>query len=143
MNTLLTNQKPVIIGTGLICLDINKNLSSEEYFLTTGGSCINVLLILYELGWHSIPISQMGYDHAAHYILEDLARWEIEKQHILQREDVITPLFIQVETEQGHDFLRECPDCNKAFPKCRFTSHRSAPPLRLAPLGLKARHLHH
>ncbi len=109
------NHPPLIVGTGLICLDAIEPPNNGYYTLFAGGSCLNPLIILSTRGWHGFPIGMIGQDKAGDYVMNDTSAWPIDQRYILQRKDIQTPLYIQQIDNDGHRFIHTSPS-GKRYP---------------------------
>ena len=78
---LRTRHIPVVIGTGLVALDVViPNGLAVDPQLCAGGTCGNVLTALAFLGWQSYPIARLGADGAAKRIATDLRQWGVQSR---------------------------------------------------------------
>ena len=75
---LRTQRIPVVIGTGLVALDvvIPNGLVADPQ-LCAGGTCGNVLTALAFLGWRSYPIARLSEDGASKDVAADLRQWGV------------------------------------------------------------------
>lgn len=88
--------KPICLGAGFIALDVVMNGGSNSpSYLTTGGSCGNVMSILAYLGWDAAPMARLSNDKAASVILADLAAFGVNQKFITTKQDGSTPIIIQ------------------------------------------------
>src|SRR6266498_4533788 len=86
---------PVIIGTGLIALDVV--IQGNEYHLSqrcAGGTCGNVLIILSYFGWSAYPVSRLNGETASRRVLRDLKRWKLQLDFAKSVPRVNTPIVI-------------------------------------------------
>ena len=118
--------KPVIVGSGLVVLDIilhNGNIRPE---FSAGGTCGNVLAGLSHLGWHSICISRSGNDIAGDLLIHDLMKNGVDISRLTREEGLSTPRIVEKVSSDGksakHSFLLRCPTCGAYLP--RFQSPR-------------------
>ncbi len=109
------SSSPLVVGTGLICLDAIEIENSSHYKLLTGGTCINVLTILKSFGWNAIPIGRIGNDAAGNFVFRDLHCCDIDTIYISRRDEDSTPIYIQRNTQDGHQFIHRCPYCANRF----------------------------
>jgi fructokinase len=87
--------KYTCIGAGLVALDVIFNYEQGNIpKLSVGGSCGNVLSILSYLGWNSYPIARLAKNQATIEVLNDLERWQIQKDYISITEEGSTPIII-------------------------------------------------
>ncbi len=108
------NQPFTAVVTGLICLDAIQQ-SDDSYKLFTGGTCINVLTILKTYGWNVIPIGRIGNDQAGEFVFNDLNFLNIDTRYISRENDIFTPIYIEIISEEGHCFQHKCPNCSQKF----------------------------
>ncbi len=100
---------------GLICLDVYNANDGRPPILSSGG-CVNTLIILRERGWEVIPAALIGSDRAGSYVMKDLHSWNIDTRYVIQKEDVSTPIYQLVHTDNGHTYRKHCPECRNPFP---------------------------
>lgn len=118
----LVVQKPVIIGSGLIALDVVMNEGrGEQTRLWAGGTCGNVLTILSYLGWAAYPVARLNGDAASKLVAEDLSRWEVHRDFANLQPGSRTPIVVQRIRQDGngmacHRFSRKCPICGNWLP---------------------------
>lgn len=110
-----SHSKPVVAGTGMLCLDVMDMENGEAPALSAGGY-INTLIILQTRGWCAVPISLIGKDRAAEYVIRDLQTWNIDTELVLRRPEIDTPTYILHHKENGHFFGKYCPRCQKQMP---------------------------
>lgn len=114
--------RPVVIGTGLLALDVV--LSGDDAWaprLYAGGTCGNVLIILSYLGWKSYPVARLNGDTASKYVLEDLKKWGVELDWAMIKPGSNTPIVVQRirrenDGEVSHRFAWTCPICGAWLP---------------------------
>jgi fructokinase len=114
--------KPVVVGTGLVALDvvIADNVTSDPK-LCAGGTCGNVLTALAFLGWDSYPIARLRSDAASKCVLEDLRFWGVKLDFISLSDCGSTPVVVQHirqnrDGQRSHSFSRKCPACGAWLP---------------------------
>lgn len=119
----LFDPPPVVVGTGLIALDVVLDGADPAHILpvTAGGTCGNVLAILSYLGWQAFPVTRLGDDAAARRIRQDLARWGVRLDFASSGPSSATPVYIQrmrrdASGMPSHTFLRVCPLCGRRLP---------------------------
>ncbi|MEO8350634.1 MAG: carbohydrate kinase family protein [Chthoniobacteraceae bacterium] len=114
--------KPVIVGTGLIALDIvlgaEKTSTPQLY---AGGTCGNLLIIMSYLGWKSLPVSRMNGDKASKHVLADMKRWGVQTECATTKPGSNTPIIVQrikrnAQGEVSHRFSWTCPKCGAWLP---------------------------
>jgi len=114
--------KPLIIGSGLIALDIVINGDPRQPpRLWVGGTCGNVLTILSYLKWQAYPVSRLNGDAASKHVMRDMARWGICLDFARSQPRVDTPIVVQRISqnstgESSHKFLWNCPHCGSDLP---------------------------
>jgi len=119
---LRTRRNPVVIGTGLVALDvvIPNGLAADPY-LCAGGTCGNVLTALAFLGWRSYPIARLSANGASKQVAADLRQWGVSLDFVTFDDDGSTPVVIQhirnnKTGEPIHSFSRKCPGCGAILP---------------------------
>src|ERR1017187_1350027 len=119
---LRARRNPVVIGTGLVALDvvIPNGLVADPH-LCAGGTCGNVLTALAFLGWGSYPIARLSADGASKQIAADLRQWSVNLDFVTFDDDGSTPVVVQHirSTKTGepiHSFSRKCPGCGAILP---------------------------
>lgn len=119
---LRSRRNPVVIGTGLVALDvvIPSGLTTSPQ-LCAGGTCGNVLTALAFLGWKSYPIARLSQDGASKHVADDLRQWNVNLDFVTFDEDGSTPVVIQhirnsKTGEPIHSFSRKCPGCGAMLP---------------------------
>lgn len=125
--------KPIVIGTGLVALDVIINEDTERNpQLRAGGSCGNVLTILSYLGWKSYPIARFRDDVAARTVIEDIKKWGVDTSLITQNSTGSTPIIVEkIQKKQSgeptHRFTLKCPNCGSFLPRYRPVLARDTP----------------
>ena len=124
-NKVLGNPgKPVVMGTGLVALDVVlTDRPDSDTRLWAGGTCGNVLAILSFLGWQAYPLATLGDDSAAETVIDDLQRFEVLTQFIKKSSERHTPIVVEEIKTRGdmpqHRFARKCPNCGAWLPGYR------------------------
>lgn len=126
-NVLLfqSDTNPVVVGTGLIALDVVLDERTETPpRLWTGGTCGNVLSTLAFLGWRSVPVSRLARDAASRLIIRDLKRWGAELDFVSLAPTTPGPIVVHrirqnSAGEPFHSFSLNCPDCGRRLPSYR------------------------
>jgi sugar/nucleoside kinase (ribokinase family) len=119
------NTKPVVVGAGLVALDVVLDERSETPpRLWAGGTCGNVLSILAFLDWRSLPVARLGRDAASRLIIRDMRRWGVEVDHSSLAPTTPGPIIIHrirqnSAGEPFHSFSLNCPDCGRHLPSYR------------------------
>lgn len=113
---------PVIVGTGLISLDIvlgpDASASPQLY---AGGTCGNLLTIMSYLGWKSFPVSRLNGDKASKHVIADMKRWGVRTDWATTKPGSDTPIIVQrikksADGEVSHRFSWKCPSCGAWLP---------------------------
>jgi fructokinase len=109
----INRRSPTVVGTGLVALDVLSNAPKCVPDTALGGSAGNVLAILSHLGWHSIPVAELGVDSAAEKILQEFALLGADTRFLRQRRSTHTPVVFQLPGTGGatHEFSFSCPVC--------------------------------
>src|SRR5439155_19617918 len=90
------NSPPVVVGTGLVALDVVFNTEIQGRLKCyAGGTCGNVLAILGFLDWTPRPVARLSPDPAAERILADLRQWNVATDLISTEAGGSTPIIIQ------------------------------------------------
>jgi len=119
-----TGWTPVVVGAGLVTLDIVLNGDPHRPIgHWAGGTCGNVLAALAFLGWSAFPVARLGEDQAAEMVLADLATRGV-RTDLLERESGqrTTKIVQRIFAEAGkvrHRFAFECPACTSSFARYR------------------------
>lgn len=118
-----SSQSPMIIGAGLVVLDIILNNGSEIPIFNAGGTCGNVLAGLSFLGWQSKSISRAGKDIASDVMIKDLLTDGVDVDYITREEKLNTPRIVEKVNSNGfyakHHFFLRCPTCSTYLPRFR------------------------
>lgn len=114
---------PVIVGSGLVVLDIILSNGGSSPIFSAGGTCGNVLAALSHLGWHSICLSRLGVDTAGELLESDLVKNAVDTSWMSKEPGLATPRIIERVSSAGqytkHHFLFRCPSCNSYLPRFR------------------------
>lgn len=113
--------RAIVLGTGLITLDLLLEDSSEKIHWAAGGSCGNVLSILSYLGMHAYPIARLNGDSASRYVRKDLRRWGVNLEFACLPPSAETPVITQrlrrlASGKVVHSFGWDCPSCGSTLP---------------------------
>lgn len=113
--------QPTIVGSGLVALDIVIKSFDDDVQHFAGGTCGNVLSILSYLGWNARPVSRLGNDLSASYLMEDLKKWGVDTSLVSTTGDGSTPVVIQriresADGSRSHSFSLRCPCCGEYLP---------------------------
>ena len=127
--------KSVIVGTGLVALDvvIADNMKMDP-ILCAGGTCGNVLAALAYLGWEAYPIARLRSDAASKRIIEDLKSWNVKLDFVSLSHCGSTPVVVQHirhnrDGERSHSFSRKCPACGAWLPWYKAVRAAAVPDL--------------
>ena len=126
---------PVIIGTGLVALDVViADNPKVNPFLCAGGTCGNVLTALAYFGWDAYPIARLRSDAASKRIIDDLSEWGVKLDFITLSECGSTPVVVQHILQRGngkrsHRFSRRCPTCGAWLPWYKAVRANTVPEL--------------
>lgn len=116
---------PVVVGTGLVALDVVINHTTDaQQKVFAGGTCGNVLTILSYLGWLAYPVARLSGDAAAKLVLADFKKWGVRIDLCNCIPAGETPIIIQNirRAKDGHNFHRfsfTCPSCGAWLPGFR------------------------
>jgi len=134
-STTKSSPKPVVVGTGLVALDvvIADNVTTDP-ILCAGGTCGNVLTALAFLGWHSYPIARLRSDAASKRVIEDLKHWGVKLDFVSLSDCGSTPVVVQhirknSAGERSHSFSRKCPACGAWLPWYKAVKAATIPDL--------------
>ena len=126
--------KGVVVGTGLIALDVViADGSTADPLLCAGGTCGNVLIALAYLGWDTYPIARLRNDAASKRIREDLSAWKVKLDFVTQSDTGSTPVVVQrihsPESGRTHSYSRKCPTCGAWLPWYKAVRANAVPEL--------------
>ncbi len=117
------HKKPLIMGAGLMVLDIILNNGDTQPMFRAGGTCGNVLAGLSYLGWKSNAIARIGTDYAGKVMANDLSNCGVDISFIGREEELKTPRIIERLSSNGyqpkHTFLLRCTACHAYLPRFR------------------------
>lgn len=123
---------PVIVGTGLIALDVVYNgHPTQPIGVWAGGTCGNVLAILSWLGWEAWPIARLRSSDDADRIVADLDKCGVRRKFVTTDRKGTTPVIVQriKKDEAGnvsHRFSMRCPQCRSYLPQWRSVTSSAA-----------------
>jgi fructokinase len=111
---------PIIVGTGLVTLDIVIDGLNKRCF-AAGGTCANVMIALSYLGWKSVLVSRLGIDSASDIVLDDLETFGVDTTFAKLKPQASTPVIVQRITVDSHGdpyhtFSFSCPSCGRRLP---------------------------
>ena len=118
-------KSPALVSMGLVALDVVIGPESGHLpQLWAGGTCGNVTAILSYLGWTAYPLARLGKDFGARFVSEDLKKWKVRLDYVLQDAAVQTPVVIEriKKDKNGHPqhrFSFTCPSCGAWLPSYR------------------------
>ncbi|AON52323.1 hypothetical protein [Herbaspirillum seropedicae] len=108
---------PTILGTGLFALDMVVNPEGELVEAGLGGSAGNVLAILAELGWSTIPVANLGDDKAAKHLINEMTSLKADLRFVKTLSANCTPIIYQhlhtPKADATHSFSFTCPVCGE------------------------------
>lgn len=122
MSTVGKNGIPIILGTGLLALDVvDSHNSGEPLKYWAGGTCGNVLLALRYLGWAARPVARLSADPLAETLIADLKRWQVDCKWVTSDDDGSTPtivhkIYTNSAGQPAHSFSWRCSDCGRRYP---------------------------
>ena len=127
----LVRPAPVVVGTGLVALDVVHRASSPGTEAWTGGTCGNVLVALSYLGWRSFPVTRLNGDAAAALIRSDLQKWRVRLDYTGLSPVPHAPIVFHEIRNSGngtpcHRFSLKCPKCGGWLPTYRPVTIRAA-----------------
>jgi len=114
---------PVVVGTGLVALDVVFRGSSKRPLRRcAGGTCGNVLIALRYLGWKAVPVARLAADRARVALEADLARWGLDLRFLDLPPHGPTPIIVErvISNDRGeptHRFSWMCPCCGALLPR--------------------------
>jgi len=115
------HKKPLIMGAGLMVLDIILNNGDTQPMFRAGGTCGNVLAGLSYLGWKSAAIARIGTDFAGKVMANDLSSCGVDISFLGREEKLKTPRIIERLSSNGshpkHTFLLRCTACHAYLPR--------------------------
>lgn len=116
-----TNKKPLIIGVGLVVLDIILNNGDTNPIFKAGGTCGNVLAGLSYMGWESAAVARSGADSAGKLMIKDLSDCGVNVASVTREVALKTPRIVERLKSNGtypkHTFLLRCPVCCSYLPR--------------------------
>jgi sugar/nucleoside kinase (ribokinase family) len=119
----LAEHKPVVVGTGLVALDVVMNTDVHQRpRLWAGGTCGNVLTILSYLGWQAYPVARLNENIPAKHLLRDLRKWGVHLKFVHARHGGSTPVIVEHIRHNAagkalHTFSWSCPRCGAVLPR--------------------------
>jgi fructokinase len=125
------NRKPVIVGTGLIALDVVISQQSQSATRCyAGGTCGNVLTILSFLGWDSFPMARTNGDFTSQWLREDLSRFSVHADYLSLEPTGPVPAIIEwlgarKDGTPSHKYSFVCPTCGSRKPGHKPLSFRA------------------
>ncbi len=118
----LTKKKALVVGTGLVALDIVIGCEKgQQPMLWAGGTCGNVLTILSYLGWDATLISRLNSNSISKHIKKDLKKWGVDLSLINIKPTMPAPIILEriytdSEGVPTHKFKITCPNCRSRYP---------------------------
>lgn len=103
------------VGSGLIALDVILDESSSPVTTAVGGSAGNVLAALAYLGWHSVPVCELGKDAAGGQVRAEFERLKADMRFVVESDHTCTPVVYQMpaDSSETHSFSFRCPHCGE------------------------------
>ncbi len=103
------------VGSGLIALDVILDESSSPVTTAVGGSAGNVLAALAYLGWHSVPVCELGKDAAGAQVRAEFKRLKADMSFVVENDHMCTPVVYQMPADfpETHSFSFRCPLCGE------------------------------
>ncbi len=120
-DSTIPSQRPLILGTGLLALDIIVGTDPKgTATLAAGGTCGNVLTVLSSLEWDALPIARFNGDVASRWLRKDLEQWGVSLRFVDRTPGTPTPIIVQRNRKDAtHRFSMTCPECGTWFPRFR------------------------
>lgn len=129
--------RPVVLGTGLVALDVvlNGDVSTPQRY-AAGGTCGNVLINLAFLGWDSYPVARLKHDWASEHIKRDMSEWGVKHDFLHLAPLADTPIIIHrirrpSNGTVSHSFSWKCPHCRRRLPPYRAVTKNALEDARL------------
>ena len=119
----LAEPTPIVVGTGLVALDVVINSAVHRPPRRwAGGTCGNVLTILSYLGWQAYPVARLNGDTASEYVTQDLSQWGVHLEFVQSDPGGSTPIIVQQISHNAagkafHTFSWSCPRCGALLPR--------------------------
>ena len=85
----------IILGAGLVSLDILMRGYEETVSFKVGGTCGNVMMILAYMGWDSYPVARLNGSEQSQMMLDDMRTSGVHTDFVSTLEDGATPIIIQ------------------------------------------------
>lgn len=85
----------IILGAGLVSLDILMRGYEETVSYKVGGTCGNVLMILAYMGWESYPVARLNGSEQSRMMLDDMRSHGVHTDFVSTLDDGATPIIIQ------------------------------------------------
>lgn len=111
-----SGRRPTVVGCGLVALDVVLDSSSAVHHMGVGGTVGNVMSILATLGWHSVPVVNVGNDQAGLCVIQELTALGVDVSRIGIERHLETPVVYQYPLGSAgqHAFSFACPTCGRA-----------------------------
>lgn len=116
--------KPLVVATGLVCLDIICR-GSEAPVFHAGGTAGNVAANLAWFGWKSVPVARLGADEDATAIVADMSSVGVDVRLLRTDAAANTPRILEmlppspVPGRPTHTFHQRCRNCGEWYPQFR------------------------
>lgn len=85
----------IILGAGLVSLDILMRGYEETVSYKVGGTCGNVLMILAYMGWETYPVARLNGSAQSQMMLDDMRVNGVHTDFVSTLDDGVTPIIIQ------------------------------------------------
>jgi len=144
------DQKPQLLTSGFVALDVVFGLEDPEPKFYAGGTMGNVTAGMAFLGWDVTTLGRLSDDAAGCFVRSDLEQWSVNTEHLGLKPNAPTPIVIErIELSKNaipkHRFHWNCPDCGAFFPpyvpfyKRKYLSSRSIAEVRMFSLPTASR----
>lgn len=91
----MKHETNIILGAGLVSLDILMRGYEETVSYKVGGTCGNVLMILAYMGWESYPVARLNGSEQSRMMLDDMRSHGVHTDFVSTLDDGATPIIIQ------------------------------------------------
>ena len=130
---VIDNEKPTILGSGLIALDLIVT-STGAVFHSVGGTCANVLGLLAAHGVDARPIGKIGDDVAGDLICAHMTELGSDLSLIRRGSGTRSPRIVELAPSNGasqHRFAFTCPKCSRRLPRSHGVTEEEATNLEI------------
>lgn len=107
----------LVVGTGLVALDLIHVGTQQPLFEELGGSCGNVLISLAMLGRSVTPLLRLGTDPVGARLERDLRLAGADTRWVSRNRDVRSPVIVELLdlASSAHSFSFTCPQSSQRF----------------------------